>query len=153
MFKHSKFQLKSKWQGPIGPPALEAFAASNLSAFNNRPEYKAPRQQNLTKNEFKSLRVLGDDTNIVIKPADKGAAIVVIDRVDYLKEGYRQLSDSNFYSHQEHDLTERHMKEVSNRVEDMFQDGEIDVSVKLYLQDGQCKTAGFYLLPKIHKIK
>ena len=40
-----------------------------------------------------SNTVLADDRSIVIKKADKGSSIVVWDRVVYLKEATRQLSD------------------------------------------------------------
>jgi hypothetical protein len=47
--------------------------------------------------------------------------------------------------------TEKHRLEVQNAVEDMFQNGEIDDSVKKYLTDTTCRTSELYLLPKIHK--
>jgi hypothetical protein len=37
----------------------------------------------------------GDD--IIIKPADKGSAVVVMDKMTYLQEAERQLSDCRFY--------------------------------------------------------
>ena len=40
------------------------------------------------------------------------------------------------------------MNEIALRVESMYQDGEIDETVKLYFIDKTCKTARFYLLPK-----
>jgi hypothetical protein len=33
----------------------------------------------------------------------------------------------------------------------MFSDGELDFTVVNYLHDKECKTANFYMLPKIHK--
>lgn len=35
---------------------------------------------------------------MVIKPADKGSAVVVMDREQYLWEGKRQLQDTNYYT-------------------------------------------------------
>ena len=150
-FKDSKFKNKSTWRGPIGPANLEAFIASNLVDYNNRPAYKAPDKKNLTRQEANCIKGLKNDTSIVIKPADKGAAIVIMNRSDYLKEGYKQLTDPTFYRHVDEDLSEKHMNEISLRIESMFQDGEIDESVKLYLIGKTHKTARFYLLPKIHK--
>ena len=37
------------------------------------------------------------DRSIVIKKADKGSSIVTRDRVDYLKEANKQLSEKNVY--------------------------------------------------------
>ena len=53
---------------------------------------------NLTNKAFKDSKFkIKGDKNIVIKPADKGSSIVIMNRADYLKEGYKQLSDTNFY--------------------------------------------------------
>jgi len=52
---------------------------------------------NLTREERKALKSLKDDTSIVIKEADKGSAVVVWDREDYLQEAQRQLGDDNTY--------------------------------------------------------
>ena len=58
-----------------------------------------PTQPNLSKDEWKGLLELKKNPNIIIKKADKGIAVVIMDTVDYLKEGYRQLSDPNFYTY------------------------------------------------------
>ena len=46
---------------------------------------------------------------------------------------------------------ETYRKEIQNIVEDLFQNGEIDISVRKYLTDTTCRTSQLYLLPKIHK--
>ena len=38
---------------------------------------------------------LQNNRSVIIKPVDKGSAVVVWDRQDYLKEAERQLSDSS----------------------------------------------------------
>ena len=43
------------------------------------------------------MRSLQNDRSVVIKPADKGSALVVWDRTDYLKEAERKLSDGKTY--------------------------------------------------------
>ena len=40
---------------------------------------------------------LQNGRSVVIKPADKGSAVVVWDRTDYLKEVERQLTDEKTY--------------------------------------------------------
>ena len=52
---------------------------------------------NLTKNEKIALKSLKNDPQIIIKPADKGSATVIMDRQDYLAEGNRQLSNTMHY--------------------------------------------------------
>ena len=52
---------------------------------------------NLSKEERDALYSLKNDKTIVIKGADKGSAVVVWDREDYLKEAHKQLSDEEIY--------------------------------------------------------
>ena len=59
-----------------------------------------------------SLRELSENPEIVIKKADKGSAVVVMNSTDYLHEGYRQLSDTKFYTKLQHVPTE----DIANKV-------------------------------------
>ena len=52
---------------------------------------------NITKEEREALNSLRNDTSIIIKGVDKGSAVVVWDREDYLKEANSQLMDNNVY--------------------------------------------------------
>ena len=85
------------------------------------------------------MKDLLENKNIITKPAYKGSAVVVMDRLDYLKEGFRQLSDATYYARLEHEPTADFRKEVSDFVEDMYQNGEIDESVqKCLMYDTLC---------------
>ena len=44
-----------------------------------------------------ALKELKQNADIVIKPADKGSAIVIMDRDDYVLEAERQLNVSKHY--------------------------------------------------------
>ena len=132
---------------------LEAFIAANERDFHKRPQVTPPRRRNISPAEEKAILDLKNDTSIVIKPADKGSAIVILDRATYLNEGYTQLSDTSYYEKLDEDPTQLFYKQVRDAVEDMYQNGEIDESVKFYLISEKVKTARFYLLPKIHKNK
>ena len=132
-FKCRKFKLASTWRGPVGPPTLEAFISSNLANFNNRPVYRRPDKQNLSPEENHAIRSLSGDKSIVIKPADKGAAVVIMNRLDYLREGYRQLSDPAFYRPMETDLTDKHSTDIRFFIEGLYQDGEIEENTRDYL--------------------
>ena len=52
---------------------------------------------NLNKGERRALKNLGQDKSVIIKAADKGSAVVVWDRDDYLLEAEKQLSDTKTY--------------------------------------------------------
>ena len=43
------------------------------------------------------MRNLQRDRNVIIKPADKGSAVLIWDRNDHLKEAEKQLSDGSTY--------------------------------------------------------
>ena len=150
-FAHRNFKVPSNYN-PVGPPCLEAMIISNERDFNNRGNFPH-LSMNISPNERKAIRELRDNQTIVIKPADKGSAVVILDREDYLTEGFKQLSDVNFYQKQDSDLTEKHRTEVQNFITKLYHEGEIDSSVMRYLTDDHCKTARLYLLPKIHKGK
>jgi hypothetical protein len=123
----------------------------NEHQYNARPTWKSDPRSNLTPGERVAIKELRTNENIVIKPADKGSAVIILNRLDYLKEGYKQLSEPRFYKKVDSCLTEKHRKEVQDTIEDMYQDGEIDDTVKSYLTDSTCRTPQLYLLPKIHK--
>ena len=50
-------------------------------------------QSNLSDEEWKALRDLAWDNNIVINSADKGSSVVVLDRADYILEAEKLLND------------------------------------------------------------
>ena len=151
-FKHRKFKLPSTGKGPIGPQNLESFIAANQKDFDNRPVFKTHFRSNLSPQERKALEELKSRDDIIIRIADKGAAVVLLNRSDYLSECYRQLTDTKYYSKLDHNPTDLYRLDVLNQVEDMYQNGEIDITVKEYLQDCKCRTPEFYTIPKIHKI-
>ena len=49
---------------------------------------KKCHQHNLTKEQWKGLMELRKNPEIVIKKADKGSAVVIMNTTDYLREGY-----------------------------------------------------------------
>ena len=52
---------------------------------------------NLHSEKREALRELKSDRSIVIKEADKGSAVVVWDRDDYVAEANGQISNSDVY--------------------------------------------------------
>ena len=144
-------ELPSAW---IPPPVinLENFIFKNHRDLSESQLPKI-RKHNITKEERQALNDLAKDSNIVIKPADKGGAVVVWDRNKYIKEGLRQLSDINFYIETDTDLTSKHHREVVTALDDMHSHQEIDISCYKYLTYTPIRTAQFYMLPKIHKNK
>ena len=152
-FKHRKFKNPAKGRGPPGPLNLEAMVLCNERDLNKRPECKPIGRKNLTQREFQAIKKLKNNEDIIIYPADKGSAVVIQNRREYLREGYRQLSDTNSYRELQNDPTDEFRHEVRNVVEDMYQSGEIDQTVRNYLMEPKCRASRLYFLPKIHKGK
>ena len=52
---------------------------------------------NLPREERLALNALRSRSDIIIKPADKGSAVVIIDHQKYIDEAHRQLNDPKNY--------------------------------------------------------
>ena len=61
---------------------------------------------------------LQNDRSVIIKPADKGSAVVVWDRLDYLKEDERHLSDNSIYK--EVKVTEKDLVDLVDESNKIF---------------------------------
>ena len=106
---------------------------------------------NLTPVERTALQSLRSNEDIIIKPADKGSAVVVMDKSAYIREAVRQLSDDRFYSKSDKDPTKQFSDEITNELNNMYDYGYIDEKALKYLIPDSPKPGRFYLLPKIHK--
>lgn len=107
---------------------------------------------NLSRGEKKALMELRKNMNIVIKPADKGNAVVILDRAQYLWEGHRQLETKEYYRPLDRPIYPQTAREVKSVLEEMCNKRIISPKQKEYLLgDGNPRPRRFYLLPKIHK--
>ena len=110
-----------------------------------------PKHDNLKPSERSALHSLKKKEDIIIKPADKGSAVVVMDREHYISEAERQLNDSTYYKALDHDPTHEFAKKVADAVSEMLNGDHISEKNAIYLTVDQPKAGRFYLLPKIHK--
>ena len=67
----------------------------------------------------------------MIKPGDKGSAVVILSKEDYLREAECQLNNTN-YQQVERDATEAHAAEIKELVKDMFRRSLLDKHKKDY---------------------
>ena len=102
--KYPEFVEKSDWQPPEQGRDLETFIRSVESDI---VKHKLPisKHDNLKPSERSALHSLQKREDIIIKPADKGSAVVVMDREHYFSEAKRQLNDYTFYKALDHDPT------------------------------------------------
>ena len=105
----------------------------------------------MTKEEYQAIKSLKHNSDIIIKPADKGSAIVVLDKQSYIQEGQRQLNDTKFYEQTDSNHTGEVINRVNLHVHNMLQRGETSQKTCSYLTTNIDRTQQFYLLPKIHK--
>ena len=55
------------------------------------------KHSNTSKEDWQAIRASADDCTIVIKKADEGSCVVILDRMVYLLEAKKQLSNSSVY--------------------------------------------------------
>lgn len=112
---------------------------------------KSNNNGNITKLERKALNELRENTDIIVKPADKGGAIVIQNISDYVVEAHRQLNNVDFYERLSGNPLEGFMKErdelLSNAMDNMW----VTRNQYDFLNVVHPVTPVFYLLPKIHK--
>lgn len=96
--KSKPFMPKSLWNPPPNqiPIEIHELIKNNLIFF--KKHYKIHQEKpNLTREEVKALRELSHNKLIVIKPANKGSAVVILSREQYTTEVLRQLNDKKYY--------------------------------------------------------
>ena len=148
-FQHQDLKVRSTWNPPV-PPLLEHVKQLIINDLQNT-KLEPCRQKNLTREQFLAINALKNNNDVVIKAADKGSGIVIMNRDDYIREGERQLGDINFYKCVDSDLTNIHCEQVRKVVDSMFHNNEISSETYRYLLTDNNRTAEFYMLPKIHK--
>ena len=110
-----------------------------------------PPRCNLSADEINALRTLKKDSSIVIQPADKGNATVIMDRSSYEEKLDSLLSDNSIYEKLKRDptkCTERNMNRMLLRLKN---EGKFPDAVYYKLRSTDAVCSRIYGLPKIHK--
>lgn len=133
------------------PPEIAGLARELETTIDNLNE-KITMPSNITRYEKAALRELQNNHNITLKPADKGVAIVLQDREDYITEAERQLNHPLHYRQ----LPSSIMPEASTKYNEALQTMQalnlISKKAYQYLKaNPNNRSRLFYLLPKIHK--
>ena len=109
-------------------------------------------KNNLSRGESQALHTLAINKQIVIKPADKGSAIVIMDRTQYIHEAYRQLNNTTHYNKLIRPIYPDTAHEVHNIIQTLLDNKYITRKQSFYLRgEENPRPRIFYLLPKIHK--
>ena len=147
------FTPKSDWTPPDGklPPEITALIRTDIQHVDTKFQVSYTRP-NLSREETEALKELKNNRKIIIKPADKGSAVVILDREQYLWEGYRQLNDKHYYLKLIKPIY-TDTKPMIEKIVQTLQDKKfINAKQKQYLLgDPEPRARLFYMLPKIHK--
>ena len=149
VFDLDQFKPKSTFNPRNKDAAIEVYMSS-LEEKLMKIEIPKDKYNNLTSKERQALYDLKNDKNIVIKGADKGSAVVVWDREDYIKEAEKQLGDSDVYEEVPDD-PEPLISTIHRTIEKIRKRGDLKKETIKYFEVKDPKFARFYLLPKIHK--
>lgn len=89
----------------IQDPVILTFERLVLKNLQRIEADRAKVKHNLMRQQRILLKELGEDSSIVIKPANKGGGIVILDRAVYKSEALRQLNDQTSYLRIDQDPT------------------------------------------------
>ena len=109
-------------------------------------------KDSISKSERNAIKSLANDDKITIKPADKGAKIVIQDTMDYIKVCEQQLNDTTYYRGLYSDPTQELNNIIKVKLEKGVQEGNITPVELQVLYNPNPRISIFYTLPKIHKI-
>ena len=158
-FKNSNTKEKlpfigpSIWTPPLHklPMEVKNLIQKDLEEFK---KYYKPIQEkyNISLDEVKALRELKNTKHIVIKPADKGSAVVILSREQYILEVERQLNDSEYYKQLDKPIYMDTVPMVTKIIDTLKRKKFINSKQRQYLIGNlQPRERRFYILPKIHK--
>nr|VZI47262.1 unnamed protein product [Spirometra erinaceieuropaei] len=77
------------------------------------------RRRNLTVHEEKGLRSLKTDDSIVVVPADRGGATVIMDKVDYVRKTNTIFNDREAYAPLAEDPTKKQAAVIKTKVNEL----------------------------------
>ena len=146
-----RFKKSTGWTPQVGNSAsLDTFINVISHEINSHKKTKNTTS-NLTPGEINALTELRNNTSIIIKPADKGGAIVILNRLDYIAEGLRQLNNTEFYRKIPKDNTKKISSGITSFLQFLKSRKLLSDDHIQFLTPKNCRTPVFYMLPKIHK--
>ena len=99
----------------------------------------------------KGIKLLKERTDIVIRPADKGGAVVIQSKEQYQNELSRQLQDGTTYTKLLGNPIRKYKKELALLIDLGKKKDILNKKESKYLMPETCRTPVIYTVPKIHK--
>ena len=107
-------------------------------------------KNHLSTKQRRAMKELSTNTNIVVKEADKGGAITIVNASDHITDGTLLLDDAKTYQATPSNIIDKHVTEATNLVKILTDsNGQI---IQDLLPD-QPRAYISYGLPKLHKLK
>lgn len=147
---NSLIQCKSRF---VPGEGRNQYLDSTISAIKNIP---APKRKEITKynisiQERKAITSLKENKDVIIKEADKGSSIVIMNKQYYLQKSYDILMNKSDYEELPENTDNKTMLKIKKLIS--RHKSELTATEIKYLTDFEYKTSNFYGLPKIHKSK
>jgi len=107
---------------------------------------------NLTDQQLNSIKELRNNNSIIIKLADKGGAVVIMNKDLYVVQAMRQLNNTNYYQPLDAPMYPDTAEKLKDQLIALKCNGFITSKHLSYLQPDVNKMTSryFYLLPKVH---
>lgn len=134
--------------------ALDLKTRSTLKKYNSIDGIFLTKKikDNLSIDQRLAIKSLKNNRNIIIKPADKGGKICILNLQNYINEGERQLKNKKYYTEIEEAPKKLTCTQINKILYSIYKQKIIDQKQYSYLA---AKTSdanrSFYLLPKVHK--
>ncbi len=131
---------------------LDSKRANDLRTLVSRTLQTAVNPKcNLPSNLRRAVKQLKNDDSIVIVPADKGNATVVLNKNEYEDKLNAMLADET-YKKLKKDPTSKVEKQISDALKDCEKEGSMTKECRLKLTPKASVPPQLYGLPKIHKV-
>lgn len=140
---------RSSFEPPKGRnSALEQYISTNKQFLTSK--LPTSSKFNITIKERQCINELQNDPSIIIKEADKGGGIVIMNKDYYKNKMLEMLQDNTFYKATEDDCSKTTFKKIRALIRESKDITRHEIN---YLLEFESKTSSFYGLPKIHKSK
>ena len=106
---------------------------------------------NLSYDERTALQDLKQDDTIVIKEADKGSVVVILDKAFYRNQMLSTLSNTSIYKCHKSNIDNSISLKIKKFASKYYTSGMLTLKERKYITNFNFTTANFYGNPKIHK--
>ena len=128
------------------PDAVQLRAKVASALHSSRPP-----KSNLSKEERQAVKELKKEDSILILPADKGRATVVLDRDEYNTKVNSMLADTKTYEELASDPTQSYKRKLVSKLSSLVEEDKISKDKYKQLYPTAENAPRLYCTPKIHK--